>query len=108
MKAQRTFIRFTSVRIILISLFVFVIFQNVNFAQDSKGVQNKENESQDDIILINTNLITVPTTVLDRSGRYITNLRKEDFQIFEDGVEQEIEFFDSVDEPFTIFFLIYR
>jgi len=43
---------------------------------------------------------------MDREGRYITNLQKEDFQLFEDGVEQEISFFAPVDSPFTIIFLL--
>ena len=43
---------------------------------------------------------------MDRNGRFITDLQKEDFQIFEDGVEQEISFFSPVEEPFTILFLM--
>lgn len=43
---------------------------------------------------------------MDRDGRFITDLKKEDFQIFEDGVEQVISFFDPVEEPFTILFLL--
>ncbi|MEK7724748.1 MAG: hypothetical protein AAB336_10395, partial [Acidobacteriota bacterium] len=41
--------------------------------------------AQDDIIRVDTNLVAVPVTVLDHDGRYVTNLKKEDFQIFEDG-----------------------
>lgn len=62
--------------------------------------------AQDDIIRVATNLVSVPVTVLDRDGRYVTNLKKEDFQIFEDGVEQEITHFEAVEEPFTIYFLL--
>jgi hypothetical protein len=38
----------------------------------------------------------------------VTNLHKEDFQIFENGVEQETAFFESVDKPFTVFLLFDR
>lgn len=62
--------------------------------------------AQDDVIRVDTNLVSVPVTVLDRDGRYITNLKKEDFQIFEDGIEQEITLFETVEEPFTIYFLL--
>jgi Ca-activated chloride channel homolog len=62
--------------------------------------------SQEDFIRVDTNLVTVPVSVLDRDGRYVTNLKKEDFQIFEDGAEQEIALFEPVEEPFTIFFLL--
>ena len=62
--------------------------------------------AQEDVIRVDTNLVSIPVTVLDRDGRYITNLKKEDFQIFEDGVEQEITLFEAVEEPFTIYFLL--
>lgn len=47
-------------------------------------------------------LITVPAIVMDRDGRYVGNLRKEDFQIYEDGVEQNVAHFASVEKPFTV------
>jgi len=47
-------------------------------------------------------LITVPAIVMDRDGRYIGNLRKEDFQIYEDGVKQNLAYFAPVEKPFTV------
>jgi Ca-activated chloride channel family protein len=43
---------------------------------------------------------------MDRDGRYITDLRKEDFQIYEDGIEQEVAWVAPVEQPFTILFLL--
>lgn len=63
-------------------------------------------QSQADIVHLEANLVTVPTTVMDSDGRYITSLRREDFQIFEDGVEQQVSFFAPVEQPFTILFLL--
>jgi Ca-activated chloride channel family protein len=40
--------------------------------------------------------------VLDRNGRYIANLRKEDFRIYDEGLEQEVSYFASVEKPFTV------
>ena len=54
------------------------------------------------VVRVNTSLITVAAVVMDRNGRYIANLRKEDFRIYEDGVEQEISYFASVEKPFTV------
>jgi VWFA-related protein len=62
--------------------------------------------AQDDTINIDTNLVTVPVTVFDRQGRYITDLQKENFQVFEDGVEQEITFFEPVNKPLSVFLLV--
>lgn len=61
---------------------------------------------QDDVIRVNTNLITVPAEVMDRNGRYIGNLRKQDFQLYEDGVEQQLSYFASVKQPFTVALLL--
>lgn len=47
-------------------------------------------------------LITVPAIVMDRNGRYVANLRKEDFAIYENGVEQNLSSFMSVEKPFTV------
>jgi Ca-activated chloride channel homolog len=55
-----------------------------------------------DGIVRTTSLVTIPAVVMDRNGRYIPNLRKEDFRIFEDGVEQELSQFASVEKPFTV------
>ena len=55
-----------------------------------------------DIIRVNTTLITLPVSVMDRDGRYIPNLQKEEFRVWEDGVEQEVAFFQSVDKPFSV------
>ncbi|HVS20355.1 MAG TPA: VWA domain-containing protein, partial [Pyrinomonadaceae bacterium] len=43
-----------------------------------------------------------PAVVMDRNGRYFANLRKEDFSIYEDGVEQSVAYFASVEKPFTV------
>ncbi|MFN2493199.1 MAG: hypothetical protein ABR501_09990, partial [Pyrinomonadaceae bacterium] len=61
---------------------------------------------ENDIVRVNTSLITVPAEVLDRNGRYISNLRKEDFRIYENGIEQELAYFASVDQPFTVALLL--
>jgi VWFA-related protein len=51
-------------------------------------------------------LVTVPTTVFDRNGLYVINLKKEDFQIFEDGTEQKIALFEPTEQPFTVLLLL--
>jgi len=59
-----------------------------------------------DVIRVNTTLVTIPVSVMDRDGRYIPNLKKEDFRIWEDGVEQEVAFFQSVDKPFSVVLML--
>ena len=59
-----------------------------------------------DVIRVNTTLVTIPVSVMDRSGRYVPNLRKEDFRLWEDGMEQSVAFFSSVDKPFSLVLMI--
>src|SRR4051794_36864315 len=42
-----------------------------------------------DVIRFDTALVTVPVTVLDRNGRYVPQLRKEQFRLAENGVDQK-------------------
>ena len=51
----------------------------------------KPAENDDEVLKVETNLITIPVSVFDRNGLYIAGLRQKDFQRFEDNVEQEID-----------------
>lgn len=58
--------------------------------------------TDDEVLRIDTNLVTVPVRVSDHSNRYLAGLKKEDFKIYEDGKEQEIAYFSDAEEPFTV------
>lgn len=55
---------------------------------------------------MDTTLVTIPVSVTDRDGRFVPDLAKRDFHIFEDGVEQEIEHLESVEAPFNVVLLL--
>ena len=75
--------------------------------QRSKLTQEAEPEvEENDVVRVSTSLITVPAEVMDRSGRYIGHLNKDDFRIYENGVEQELAYFASVEQPFTVALLL--
>ena len=57
-------------------------------------------------IKIDTRLVSIPVIVSDRNGRYIPNLTVTDFSVFQDGTQQNIEFFAATEEPLTIALLI--
>jgi Ca-activated chloride channel family protein len=63
-------------------------------------------EDDTEVIKVETNLVTMPVSVLDRDGRFISGLQKQDFKIFENGVEQKVEYFQSVEQPFTVVIMI--
>jgi VWFA-related protein len=47
-------------------------------------------------------LVVLPVTVLDESGRTVTDLDKSAFTIYEDGTEQKIQVFDQKDVPVAV------
>ena len=67
---------------------------------------SKNAYSQEDVIRVDTDLVTVPVTILDKNGRYVTNLEKENFKLFEDGIEQKLAFFESTEQSFTVLLLL--
>ncbi len=66
----------------------------------------QEQVGEGEVVRVNTTLVTVPVSVMDRNGRHIANLSKEDFRIFEDGAEQEVAYFATVDTPFTVVLML--
>jgi len=68
--------------------------------------KTKSLNSDDQVITVDTNLVTTPVSVLDRSGRFIAGLRQRDFKIFENGVPQKVTYFQSEEQPFTVVLMI--
>src|SRR5437762_8382274 len=50
----------------------------------------------DDVVKIDTELVSFEVTVTDKHGKLVPNLKKEDFRLLEDGVERPIEFFQPI------------
>jgi Ca-activated chloride channel family protein len=69
---------------------------------ESKEVQINEG----DVLRVDANLVTVPIIVIDRQGRYASDLSQDDFQVFEGGVKQEIAFFSPIEQPFSVMLLL--
>src|SRR5579863_6537649 len=57
-------------------------------------------------ITVNTNLVVLPVTVKDRSGRLVPDLSKDEFRVFEDNVEQRIDVFTAEAFPLSMVLLI--
>jgi Ca-activated chloride channel family protein len=66
-------------------------------AKSEEGIQDTG-----DFESVKTELVTVPVRVLDRNNRFVGGLAKENFKIFEDGVEQDIAYFTNEAQPFTV------
>jgi VWFA-related protein len=53
-------------------------------------------------IQVNVEMVTLPVVVTTRDGKRVTDLQKEDFEVFEDRIPQKISGFEATDEPVTI------
>lgn len=67
---------------------------------------NEVDPEEDELIRIETNLVTMPVSVLDRNGRFISGLRQRDFRIYDNGIEQQIGYFAKVETPFTVVLML--
>jgi len=71
-----------------------------------KDAENDKGAS-DPTIKVSVNEVIVPVTVTDDKGRFVSDLEKKDFQIFEENKPQQIQFFTRErSQPVVIGFLL--
>lgn len=63
-------------------------------------------QDPDDVIRTETSLVQLNIGVVDKEGRPITSLSRNDFAIYEDGVKQSIQLFEPVDAPFSLVLML--
>ena len=59
------------------------------------GAAHTQAQEQEDVVKVKSNLVNIDVIVKDKKGKYISDLKAEDFTITEDGQSQKIEFFDA-------------
>lgn len=89
----------------LAALFVLLL-SSITLSAQSQNPPPPPEVDGDEVLRFNTTLVTVPATVKNRSGGYIANLRREDFRIYEDRVEQDIVHFEVPEAPVTVALLL--
>jgi Ca-activated chloride channel family protein len=55
----------------------------------------------DEVLVVDTNLVNLNVRVIDRNNRPVNDVPQSDFRVFEDGVQQKIEFFSREQVPIT-------
>ena len=63
-------------------------------------------QETDDVIRTETSLVQLNVGVVDKQGRPITSLTRNDFAVYEDGVKQSIQHFEPVDAPFSLVLML--
>jgi len=71
------------------------------------AIFSQTQQSAGDTLRVSVDLVNVPFTVMDRNGRLVPGLRREDFAVEEDGRKHEIRHFARENElPLTIALLV--
>jgi Ca-activated chloride channel homolog len=65
-----------------------------------------QDPQRQEVIKVETALVTVPVIVTDRFNRFISGLNQKDFKLLEDGQPQEITQFSSQETPFNVALLL--
>jgi Ca-activated chloride channel family protein len=58
-----------------------------------------QTDDDEEVINVDTSLINLQVRVVDRQGRPVNDVRKEDFRVFEDNEAQQVAFFSTEEVP---------
>jgi VWFA-related protein len=70
------------------------------------GVSTARAQEVDDVVRTETSLVQLNIGVVDKQGRAVTSLTKNDFIVYENGVRQSIQYFEPVETPFSLVLLL--
>lgn len=71
-------------------------------AQQPAPPKPAQQKSDDFRIQKDVNLVVLHATVLDERGRFVSDLKQENFRVFEDKVEQKLSVFKREDVPVSV------
>jgi Ca-activated chloride channel family protein len=76
------------------AIILIFLFAGILFGQD------------DEILNVDSSIVVMNATITDIHGKPVHGLKQSQFKIFEDGKEQEIEFFQAEETPFAAVILL--
>jgi Ca-activated chloride channel family protein len=81
-------------------------FAPIIFAWLISTPAHAQETSPDDVIKVNTDLVVCDAQVLDKNKRIVGDLTKDDFELTDRGVKQEITYFSRDELPLSIILLL--
>lgn len=60
----------------------------------------------DEVVRVETNLVSLTASVRDRDGKFVADLRQDEFVVMENGVRQQLAHFAPVEQPFSVVLLL--
>ena len=79
----------------LIAIFVLAALASPGMPQNQERPRRAlpREQEPEDVVRVDTDLVSVDVIATDTEGRPIKNLKQEDFKLYSDGVEQPVSFF---------------
>ena len=74
--------------------------------KDAEPVKVKAAAPKEDTLRIETRLVNLNVKAMDRAGQPITHLKQGDFDVYEDGVKQDVSHFKPVTAPVNVVMLL--
>lgn len=93
--------RRTACGLLSVGLLCLCLAATVQAQVTAKGF-NSSGSADESIISFDTNVVSLTVTVTDKQGRYLSNLDRGAFTVFEDQVAQEIGFFSNTAGPAAV------
>ena len=84
----------------LVSLLFLIVLPSLAWPQESAPSQSRQGDEY--TIRVNADSVVLHATVQNHKGILVSGLGKDDFQVYEDGVLQQIEYFSHEDIPVTV------
>jgi Ca-activated chloride channel family protein len=91
-KSWRMKLRLRALAVFLASFFLFMLFR----------VPVRGQSQDQGVIRVGVNLVLVDATVKTKGGQIMADLKKEDFEVREDGVSQKLEVFSRDEFPINV------
>ncbi len=63
-------------------------------------------QDNDDVVTVDSSTVVINATITDAAGNHVSGLKQNQFSIFENGVEQTIDFFAAAETPFAAVILL--
>src|SRR5205085_6964249 len=80
--------------------------QTASTGTQSAPTSAGEEVNDGDVVRVETQLVSVPAVVTDRTGHPLVNLRADNFVLYEDGHPQKISNFSTTEAPFEVALLL--
>jgi Ca-activated chloride channel family protein len=61
---------------------------------------------EDEVVKVDSSIVVLNATITDSDGKPVTGLQKDRFSVFENGVQQKIEYFSAEETPFAAVILL--